>query len=253
MSEPELTLSTVIFTDGASSGNPGPGGWAAVVRSPKGDIHELGGFVDDTTNNRMELTGALRALASIAQVQGPVVLFTDSTYVIRGITQWIWGWKKRGWKTASGTAVTNQDLWQKLLSVTYARKPEVTWRYVPGHAGIPGNERCDRIAVDYSKGRFVNLFRGHEADYGVDLTLVPAPAPLPEMRKRDKKSKKKAHSYLSEVGGDVVRHDSWASCEARVKGRSGARFKKAMSAAEEPSILQAWGMSPSKLPPSTEG
>jgi len=133
--------------------------------------------------------------------------FTDSTYVIRGITQWIWGWKKRGWKTASGSPVTNQDLWRKLLIVTSDRETPVTWRYVPGHAGIPGNERCDRIAVDFSKHRRVRLFKGHEADYNVDLTQVPAPAPLPEMRKRDKKTKKKAHSYLSEIGGDAAHQE----------------------------------------------
>ncbi len=244
----DILLSTVIFTDGAASGNPGPGGWGAVIRSPEGHIHEMGGPAQDTTNNRMELTGAIKALAHLRlNPPGPIFLLTDSTYVIRGITQWIWGWRKRGWKTASGTAVTNKDLWQKLYILTHDSGLNVTWRYVPGHAGFPGNERCDRIAVAHSKGRRVGYFRGPEAEYSIDLTLLPPEAPLPEMKKR--KAKAKAHSYLSVVGGEVMRHDSWSSCESRVKGQSGAKFKKAANAADELTILQTWGISPDKLPP----
>ncbi len=243
----DLTLATIAFTDGASSGNPGPGGWAAAIRAPDGRVQELGGFEADTTNHRMELTGTIEALAHLARTEGQVAVFTDSTYVIRGITQWIWGWRKNKWKKADGSEVTNQDLWQRLFSLTYTRKPAVIWRYVPGHAGVPGNERCDRIAVGFSKGQRVRLFRGHEADYDVDLTVLPPEAPLPEMRERAAAAPK-AHSYLSELGGDVVRHDTWASCEARVKGRSGARFKKAASATEELEILKIWGLPASKLP-----
>jgi ribonuclease HI len=241
----DLTLAHVVFTDGAASGNPGPGGWAATIRSPEGEIYELGGPDPDTTNNRMEMTGVLRALAHLARTEGQVAIFTDSMYVIRGITQWIWGWRKRGWKKSDGGDVTNQDLWKKLFTVTYARKPAVIWRYVPGHAGVPGNERCDQIAVGYSKHRRVRLYRGPEQGYDVDLTILPPEAPLPEMKER--KPKAKAHSYLSDVGGQLVRHDSWASCESRVKGRSGARFKKTKSAANEVEILQDWGYSPSDL------
>lgn len=242
----DLLLSTIVFTDGAASGNPGPGGWAACIRSPEGNIVELGGPEDNTTNNRMELMGVIRALAYLAKTRGQVAIFTDSTYVIRGITQWIWGWRKRDWKKADGSEVTNQDLWKRLFTLNYARKPAVIWRYVPGHAGVPGNERCDRIAVGYSKKTRVRLFRGHEAEYDHDLTILPPDGPLPEMKKR--KAKPKAFSYLSEIGGDVVRHDNWASCESRVKGRSGARFKKAMSAENEREILQSWGLSATKLP-----
>lgn len=242
----DILLSTIVFTDGAASGNPGPGGWAACIRSPTGDIVELGGPEPDTTNNRMELMGVIRALAYLAKTSGQVAVFTDSTYVIRGITQWIWGWRKRGWRKADGGEVTNQDLWKRLFSLTYDRKPAVVWRYVPGHAGVPGNERCDRIAVGYSKKTRVVLFRGHESDYQHDLTVLPADAPLPEMKQR--KAKPKAFSYLSVIGGDVIRHESWASCEARVKGRSGARFKKSTSAQNEIEILETWGLAPSKLP-----
>ena len=242
----DLTLATIVFTDGASSGNPGPGGWAATIRSPEGHIHELGGPEDNTTNNRMELTGTIRALAHLARTEGQVAIFTDATYVIRGITQWIFGWRKRQWKTSDGSEVTNQDLWERLFALTYARKPKVIWRYVPGHAGVPGNERCDQIAVACSKGKRPRLYRGHEGQYDVDLTILPPEAPLPEMRKRTEKAK--AHSYLSVLGGDVVRHDTWASCESRVKGRSGARFKKAATAADELEIIKGWGLPASKLP-----
>ena len=242
----DLIMATIVFTDGASSGNPGPGGWGAVIRSPEGKIHELGGGDPSTTNNRMELMGVARALAYLARTEGQVAIFTDSTYVIRGITQWIWGWRKRNWKKADGKDVINQDLWQRLFSLTYARKPKVIWRYVPGHAGVPGNERCDEIAVAYSKKRRPRLYSGHESNYSVDVTLLPVDAALPEMRARKKKAK--AFSYLSEIAGDVVRHDSWASCEARVKGRSGARFKKASSADNELEILKTWGVPASKLP-----
>ena len=242
----ELSLSTIVFTDGASSGNPGPGGWAAVIRTPVGEIRELGGRDENTTNNRMELMGVVRALAHLSRQEGPVAIFTDSTYVIRGITQWIWGWRKRGWKTSGGKEVLNQDLWQRLFSLTYARKPKVVWRYVPGHAGVPGNERCDKIAVAYSKGRRPSLYSGPEAGYSDDFTILPPEVPVPEMKTRTKKAK--AYSYLSYVNGEVQRHWDWSSCEASVRGRSGALFKKAASAEAEFDILKGWGVSASKLP-----
>src|SRR5215467_7564002 len=105
---------TVAFTDGAASGNPGPGGWAAIVLSPDGRVRELGGGDPHTTNNRMELTGAIRALA-LVEAAHPIAIYTDSTYVIRGIREWIWNWKRRGWKTAEGADVLNRDLWEALL------------------------------------------------------------------------------------------------------------------------------------------
>lgn len=243
-----LLTSIIIFTDGAASGNPGPGGWAAVIRSPQGDIRELGGAVKDTTNNRMELRATIEALECIAQDPRQVVLFTDSTYVIRGITQWIWGWRKRGWKTSNNTEVTNKDLWQRLFKVAYDRQVRVIWRYVRGHNGSPGNERCDTLAVDFTKNRRPRLYAGPEARYDVDLTLLPPDEGLPEMKSRDASKKKaKAHSYLSVVDGHVSRHATWAECERRVKGRSGARFKKAKSAQDERVILKSWGLSEDAL------
>ncbi|MGB1557745.1 MAG: ribonuclease HI [Oceanococcaceae bacterium] len=131
-----------IWTDGACSGNPGPGGWGAVLRHPKGE-KELYGGEADTTNNRMELQGAIQALRALNK-PCKVVLHTDSTYVQQGISSWLPNWRKRQWKTASGAPVKNQDLWQALVEA--ADRHEVDWRWVKGHAGDPGNERADTLA-----------------------------------------------------------------------------------------------------------
>ena len=134
--------SIVIYTDGACSGNPGPGGWGAIIAYPEGQIKELGGKAAPTTNNKMELMGAIRSLEEIKGREEPTVLFTDSTYVIRGITQWIWGWRRKGWKNSEGGEVSNRDLWEKLSQVVGLKKgAKIEWRYIRGHTGNPGNER----------------------------------------------------------------------------------------------------------------
>ena len=137
-------MPTVVFADGSSSGNPGPGGWGVVIATPEGQVRELGGGDPETTNNKMELTATIRALEALRGVEGPISVYTDSTYVIRGITQWIWGWRKKGWKTAEGNDVSNQDLWKKLMAQVVGKK--INWKYVRGHTGVPGNERVDEIA-----------------------------------------------------------------------------------------------------------
>lgn len=235
----------VIYTDGACSGNPGPGGWGSIVLRKSGEVRELGGPEAPTTNNRMEVTAALEALKSVQDLEGPVHLYTDSTYLIRGITQWVWGWRQRGWKTAEGADVQNRDLWERLMAVTSRRKKgEIEWRYVRGHQGQEGNERCDRIAVAFSQGQQPALFRGDVNAYRVDILTFPEPEALPEMK--PKVEKVKAFSYLSQLDGVTIRHSDWASCERRVKGRP-AKFKKATSATEEKSILEAWGVSPTAV------
>lgn len=233
---------TVIFCDGACSGNPGPGGWGVVIAYPDGHVRELGGGEDPTTNNRMEMMGTLRALEAVRDVPGTVMVYTDSTYVIRGITQWIWGWRSKGWKTAEGKDVVNTDLW-KALSAEVAKRGRgnpIEWKYVRGHSGIAGNERVDEIAVAYSKRYRVPLYDGPLMQYGVAIHDVPEDTELPEMRPKQA-PKTAAHSYLSLVGGKAMRHPTWAECERRVKGQSGAKFKKAMSEAEENQILASWG------------
>ncbi len=239
----EALNSILIFTDGACSGNPGPGGWAAVIVTPDGQIQELGGHKDHTTNNEMELLAAIQSLQKVRGLKVPVMLYTDSTYVIRGISQWIWGWKKKGWKTADGKEVSHQKLWEILLDLTLDRKADcpIQWLYSRGHVGTPGNERCDEIAVAFSHKRWVELYEGPLLEYSVAIYDLPEDSSLPEQR--PKQEKKVAHSYLSCLGGVVIRHKEWSACEKRVKGQSGARFKKAMSDLEEKEILKAWGLS----------
>lgn len=132
----------VIYTDGACRGNPGPGGWGAVLRC-NGRDKELFGGEADTTNNRMELTAAIRGLEALKR-HCEVDLFTDSEYLRLGITQWMKNWKQRGWKTASRKPVKNQDLWQALDAE--AARHDVRWHWVKGHAGDEGNEWADELA-----------------------------------------------------------------------------------------------------------
>jgi ribonuclease HI len=131
-----------IYTDGACRGNPGPGGWAALLQMGEHE-REISGAEALTTNNRMELTAVIRALEALKR---PVAarLYTDSEYVRRGITEWVPAWKSRGWRTADRKAVKNQDLWQRLDELNAQHRIE--WRWVRGHAGVPGNERVDRLA-----------------------------------------------------------------------------------------------------------
>ena len=140
-----------VYTDGACSGNPGPGGWGAVLRF--GDKErELCGGADNTTNNRMELTAAIEGLRALNE-PCEVVLTTDSTYVKDGITRWLANWKNNGWKTAAKKAVKNQDLWQELDLQT--SRHTVQWQWVKGHSGHPENERADALAnqgMDKVKG-----------------------------------------------------------------------------------------------------
>ena len=131
-----------IFTDGACRGNPGPGGWGAILRAG-GKEKELWGGERETTNNRMEMTAVISALEALKRPVGAVV-HTDSQYVLKGITEWIFGWKRNGWKTSDKKPVKNADLWQKLDAL---RAPhEIRWVWVKGHAGHPENERADALA-----------------------------------------------------------------------------------------------------------
>jgi ribonuclease HI len=131
-----------IYTDGACRGNPGPGGWAALLLTGEHE-REISGAEPLTTNNRMELTAVIRALEALKRpVQARV--YTDSEYVRRGITEWIAAWKGRGWRTADRKPVKNQDLWQRLDELRADH--QIEWHWVPAHTGVPGNERVDRLA-----------------------------------------------------------------------------------------------------------
>ncbi len=152
-----------IYTDGACSGNPGPGGWGTLIEFADGQVQELGGRDTKTTNNRMEMQAAIAALEFLSEADtdsDAVILHTDSEYLKNGITKWIKGWKRKGWKTSSGKPVLNKDLWQQLDQLAQRLTTEqisVDWRYVRGHAGNPGNERCDEIARAYSHAQPITL------------------------------------------------------------------------------------------------
>lgn len=135
-------MTVEIHTDGACRGNPGPGGWGALLQW-KGREKRLCGGEAPTTNNRMELTAAIMALESLRR-DCDVTLHTDSTYVMRGITEWLASWRQRGWRTAAGKPVRNADLWRRLDAA--ARRHRVEWRWVKGHAGVVGNETADALA-----------------------------------------------------------------------------------------------------------
>jgi len=234
----------VVFTDGAAKGNPGPGGWGVIIVTPDGRVTELGGGAAHTTNNQMELTGPIEALRHLQGEPGALAMYTDSTYVIRGIREWIWAWRRRGWKTAEGKDVLNRELWEQLASVVAARgKDAIEWHYVRGHTGIPGNERVDEIANAFALKERIDLYHGPLIRYEIAVLDLPDDTSVPKRTPGSGSGKSKAapYSYLSVVDGKPMRHATWAECERRVKGRSGAKFKKATSAADEAAILRGWG------------
>ncbi|OHA92276.1 MAG: ribonuclease HI [Candidatus Zambryskibacteria bacterium RIFCSPLOWO2_02_FULL_51_21] len=152
-----------IYTDGASRGNPGPGGWAAIVMDEV-KVAELGGREEHTTNNRMELMAAIKALEYADKLSdGPVEIYTDSEYVMKGITLWVEGWQKRNWRTIAKKPVLNQDLWQELLKVSEDKKIE--WKYVAGHSGHKLNDRCDEVATSFADDISMPLYHGPRDSY----------------------------------------------------------------------------------------
>jgi ribonuclease HI len=137
-----MTNQAIIFTDGACLGNPGPGGYAAVI-TIAGDEQIIVGRDRSTTNNKMEMTAAIKALEAVSK-DLPVVIHSDSQYVIKGATEWLRGWKAKGWRKADGKPVMNQDLWMQMDALMVGR--QITWKWVKGHAGHPENERVDSLA-----------------------------------------------------------------------------------------------------------
>jgi ribonuclease HI len=169
-----------LYTDGACSGNPGPGGWGVVAYFEDGSVYELGDREETTTNNRMEMQAAIAALKILAASRqtDPVTLYTDSEYVKKGITLWVKGWRKKGWKTSQGQPVLNQDLWELLDELNTRLGSQlntpVQWQYVRGHAGNVGNERCDAIARAFAAGRTPSLQQSAstEDEFGSQATKV---------------------------------------------------------------------------------
>ncbi len=230
-----MTNKTIIFSDGSSRGNPGPGGYGAIIKQDD-KVFELGGGEQKTTNNRMELMGAIKALESVKSKDN-IELHTDSKYLIDGITKWVFNWQKKGWKTAGGkdTDVANRDLWEDLVKATSDKK--IKWIYVAGHAEIPGNERCDEIATSFADNVSIKLFKGEASDYEVDLSITEGNVCSP----KNTSNKSKAYSYLSVVNGKLEKHLTWPDCEKRVKGVSSARYKKSKNEEDEKQIMKDLG------------
>ncbi len=144
-----------IYTDGSSRGNPGPGGWAAVIiEGSEEKIKEVGGREENTTNNKMEMTAAIESLKATEE-NSEIEIYTDSEYLMKGITLWIHNWQKNNWKTKDKKDVLNKDLWLLLLEETSKRKVE--WKKVVGHSGDKWNERCDEIATSFADNKRVTL------------------------------------------------------------------------------------------------
>lgn len=261
--------SIAIFTDGASRGNPGPGGYAAIIIFPAGQnnnggeiqdsrikIQELGGREEYTTNNRMELRAAIEALSflSLSKVNGKrsIVLYTDSSYLVNGITKWIHGWQKNGWKTKAKKDVENKDLWIALaeLAQHYANQTQnkIKWELVKGHVGVAGNVRCDQIAQTYAEltqtdaERRLKLYSGPLSGYPIKniLDVRHDTGVAKEKSSSRARTRAAAYSYVSAVDGFVQTHKTWAECEKRVKGMRGAKYKKAFSSEEERLLIREW-------------
>lgn len=228
-----------IFTDGASSGNPGPGGWGAIV-SYDSRVTELGGGEAKTTNNRMELQAVLEALSFVVDQHlnsNPITLYTDSSYVANGINSWIKGWQKRNWTNQAGQTIANVDIWQRMSQVL----PDVQLKIVnvSGHSGVAGNERADVIATGFAKDSTFRLYHGDVDQYDIDLKNLSMNATT---KKEKDRKKGKAYSYLSLVGGVLQVHYSWDECKRRVEGTKGAKYKKAISKQDEDVIKRSWGV-----------
>ncbi len=239
-------MEIIIFTDGSSRGNPGPGGWGTIiienekVQMENGNaiVTELGGREEKTTNNKMELKAVIEGLKNIKNKDDySVKIYTDSSYVIKGITQWIKGWKRNGWMTQAKEDVINKDLWMELDELVQGKS--ISWQYVGGHIGIKGNERCDEIATAFADDLKIELYKGSVSRYSIkDITDISHD----QMKLNDKKSSSsrssaKAYSYVSLVDGKIEIHKTWPECEKRVKGVK-ARFQKSFNKEEEQEIIK---------------
>ncbi len=231
----------IIYTDGASRGNPGKGGWAAVILAGTEGAMEIAGNVDHATNNQMELAGVEAVLSDSGALswQGPVIIHSDSMYVINGLTKWAKGWERNGWITSAKTPVENKKQWQHLLELMKAYGNRLSIEKVKGHAGDLYNERCDELAVDAALGKKPKLFSGSIADYQVFLAENGyAEHSMKKASVSKKKNDAPAYSYVSIVSGVAHADKTWAVCEKRVKGAKGAKYKKVFSKAEETALIQ---------------
>lgn len=238
--------SHIIYSDGSSRGNPGPGGYGGMVFFATGKVVEFGGHEDVTTNNRMELMGAIIGLRTIrerATDSFQIIIKTDSAYTLNGATKWVYGWEKNGWRTSTKEPVLNQDLWQMLMQEVrlLTLKHEIIWEKVKGHAGIAENERADMIATGFADNAPPLLFTGDASKYTEFLKMYQVESKtMTTQKSTTKKSSKEAYSYVSMVNGTAHADKTWAICEKRVKGVKGAKYQKVFSKQEEEALIQDW-------------
>jgi ribonuclease HI len=243
-SKPEKSAA-ICFTDGASRGNPGRGGWGAIV-SYSGRVQEFGGFAPQTTNNRMELQALIGALRAVKKSDTySAIIATDSSYVAKGATSWLAGWKEKHWRTKTGEQVANSDQWNEVSDMLV----DISAKFVmvSGHVGTPGNERCDEIATKFADGEKIDLYDGPAADYPIAIVTedgkpnVAFDAAAHKAKKKSSKhSNAKAYSYVSMVDGKIETHATWAECEKRVKGVRGTKYRKAISKIDEELLIAEW-------------
>ncbi len=229
----------IVFTDGACSGNPGKGGWGAVIcintSNQSLQVVERGGYGgDQTTNNAMELMATVECLNEFLKLeQANIKIITDSRYVLQGAEKWLKSWKRRGWKTAEGQTIANLELWKSLDQIIARYSGQIEWEKVPAHSGQPINEKADKIAVAFSHQLTPELFEGAIEDSDFDFN---------DFTSTSVKDDRSYPFYLSYVDGQCLEHSTWAECENRVQGRSGAKFKKIKNATQQASTLKAWGL-----------
>ena len=225
-----------LISDGACRGNPGPGGWGMILVTPEGHVTEFGGQETESTNNRMELMGFYRGLQEVfkraKKYPADTVVahaISDSKYVLDNAEKFAHVWKRNGWKLASGGEVKNQEMWEKVVKGIEEFKKAgylIEYELVKGHAGNEGNERADQIAVGFSRNEPVDLYDGALEKYPVNVKTGAAFQPV----------------YLSFVGGQLKRHQTWDQCQKETTGKAGAKFKKVKNRLEEDDALRAWGL-----------
>ncbi|MBN8536406.1 MAG: viroplasmin family protein [Deltaproteobacteria bacterium] len=250
----QMIENVIVFTDGACSGNPGPGGWASIICYDGKEVLELAGAKKSTTNNQMEMFSVLESLKEVLekktgiQKDTRIHIYTDSTYVINGATKWMWGWSRKNWMNSEGKPVANKEIWEQFFFHIKNNRQRINWNYVRGHTGVIGNERCDEIAVSYSRGDEIYLYQGDYEDYPYKIFPLPKVELLPEPKFGNKtKVGDNANGtatvayYLSFINGVVSRHPTWSECEMKVKGQPGAKYKKIKDPLEEQLTLKGWG------------
>lgn len=235
----------LMFSDGACSGNPGVGAWAFVAiqlaeNLSESEVYEATDYSEQTTNNRMELTAVINAIQWLAKRDfEKAAIWTDSKYVQEGLSRWMYGWDRNNWVTQEGSPVSNQDLWKDALQLE--RTLGAIWKKIkleklPGHHGILGNERCDKLARECISKHFAETYKGPLSGHPFGMDMLKTGAIKPQGLGD--------FWYISLISGKANRHKTWPECEAFVKNQKGAKFKKVYSIQEETLILKQWGSGP---------